>query len=285
MLSKQQIRAYRQNGFIVLPNFFAGEVILEVLEDISNLLNNSRNVHTHDKTFDLYPDHSADVPKVRRIKQPHAVSKIVREVLKDEKLRGVICQLLGPDVRIRSSKVNLKRASDGPAIEWHQDWAYCPHTNDDLLAISVMLDPCTLHNGPLQIIPGTHLEKIFDHHSEGIFCGGIDATLLRNHADKAVSCIGDQGTIVVHHVRSVHGSAANRSLQSRRLLIFELVSADAWPLMGVQDLNEYNNRMLFGNPVTVPRMCAVPVRIPLPKPVHQGSIFENQRTMANRSFD
>jgi len=37
-----------------------------------------------------------------------------------------------------------------------QDWAFYPHTNDDVLAIGVLLDDCDLANGPMLVTPGTH---------------------------------------------------------------------------------------------------------------------------------
>ena len=36
---------------------------------------------------------------------------------------------------------------------------------------------------------------------------------------------------------------------------------------------------------TAPRLTPVPVRIPLPVAAFQGSIYENQRTLATRYFD
>ena len=54
------------------------------------------------------------------------------------------------------NKINIKAPEYGAAVEWHQDWAFYPHTNDDLLAIGVALDDCEEENGPLMVIPGSH---------------------------------------------------------------------------------------------------------------------------------
>ena len=48
--------------------------------------------------------------------------------------------MIGPDLRLHGSKLNLKSPQYGSPVEWHQDWAFYPHTNDDILAIGVMLD-------------------------------------------------------------------------------------------------------------------------------------------------
>ena len=51
---------------------------------------------------------------------------------------------------------------------------FYPHTNDDVLAIGVMLDDMTEENGPLLIMPGSHKGPTYDHHSNGFFAGAID---------------------------------------------------------------------------------------------------------------
>ena len=51
----------------------------------------------------------------------------------------------------------MKSAQYGSPVEWHQDWAFYPHTNDDMLAIGVLLDDCDLANGPMLVTPGTHI--------------------------------------------------------------------------------------------------------------------------------
>ena len=44
------------------------------------------------------------------------------------------------NILLKSSKLNTKFEKGGSAVEWHQDWAFYPHTNDDVLAVGVMLD-------------------------------------------------------------------------------------------------------------------------------------------------
>ena len=48
---------------------------------------------------------------------------------------------------------------------------------------------------------------------------------------RAVPCLGKAGSITVHHVRAVHGSATNFSGKERRFLLFQYRAADAWPLL------------------------------------------------------
>ena len=41
----------------------------------------------------------------------------------------------------------------------HQDWAFYPHTNDDLITVGIYLDDCSEKNGPLKIIKNSHKKK------------------------------------------------------------------------------------------------------------------------------
>ena len=52
----------------------------------------------------------------------------------------------------------------------------------------------------------------------------------------------------------------------------------------LDDLEEFNRRVVHGEPTLEPRLAPAPVRIPLPKAVYQGSLYENQRTLGSRFF-
>ena len=52
---------------------------------------------------------------------------------------------------------------------------------------------------------------------------------------RRVPCLGKAGSITVHHVRAVHGSATNFSGRQRRFLLYQYRAADAWPLLGLKE--------------------------------------------------
>lgn len=147
-----------------------------------------------------------------------------------------------------------------------------------------MLDDCTSDNGPLLVVPGSHRGPIFDHHAGGRFCGAIDPAAIRDEIARAVPLTGRAGSMSFHHVRLVHGSAQNVSSLPRTLLLYEYGAADAWPLMGVKDLDDFDARLITGAPTIEPRVVPAPVRIPLPPALHQGSIYENQSDASRRYF-
>ena len=198
----------------------------------------------------------------------------------------MVVQLIGPDLRYEHTKLNIKPSRGGEPVEWHQDWAFYPHSNDDILEVGVMLEDCTLENGPIMVIPGSHRGPVFDHHYDGYFAGAIDPSAAGLDVSRAVPLTGKAGTITLHHVRMVHGSESNLSDRDRPLLLLGYCAADAWPLKAelFGDLESFNARMVRGKPTLEPRLANVPVRMPYPPAPHQGSIFENQRLVKGRSF-
>lgn len=287
-LSTEQVQAYRRDGFLVVPDVLDAAEVADLRRATDELVEQSRQVSTHTPVFDLEPTHSAAQPRVRRIKMPHAQHPVYAAVMRHPQILAVLQALVHPAIRFDSSKLNLKSAVGGAAVEWHQDWAFYPHTNDDLAAVGVMMDDVTLANGPLLCVPCSHTGPVHDHHdTDGLFCGAMDPTRAEVDYSSAVPCTGRAGSISIHHARTVHGSAVNTSTDPRRLLLFQYRAADAWPLLAKNQVgfDEWQSMLLCGqDDPSAPRCAAVPVRLPLPAAQHQGSIYENQRSLKNSFF-
>jgi len=153
-----------------------------------------------------------------------------------------------------------------------------------VLATGIYLDDCGTENGPLLVVPGSHKGPVFDHHANGYFTGAMDPELKTAGYDRAVPLMGEAGSMTIHHARLVHASALNSSSKPRRLLLHEYAAADAWPLMGVANFDEFNGRIVRGKPTIEPRLAPAPVRMPLPPSPFQGSIYENQKANPKRFF-
>lgn len=284
MLSEQQVQAYKRDGVIVVPDVLDGQVLARMRQVVAELVAGAANTTEHTDVYDLEPGHTPRSPRVRRIKAPHKVHAVFDEVVRSPEVIGILKALLGPGLRLHGSKLNMKSAHYGSPVEWHQDWAFYPHTNDDVLAIGVLLDDTDLSNGPMLVTPGTHTGPVWNHHgADGRFAGLIDPDEIRAEIDRAVPCIGRAGSMSFHHVRALHGSALNTSDRPRNLLLYEVAASDAWPLMGVKDFDDFESRLLAGGSVTTARMAVAPVRMPLPPPARSGSIYETQ-SIATKSY-
>jgi ectoine hydroxylase-related dioxygenase (phytanoyl-CoA dioxygenase family) len=201
--------------------------------------------------------------------------------------------LLGKDISLKTSKLNTKAPGGGAAVEWHQDWAFYPHTNDNVLALGLMLNDVDIDNGPLMVIPKSHKGPVLSHNNNGVFCGAINPNDKGFDISKAVTLTGKARSMTIHHARTLHGSAPNNSEKNRLILFYECNSADAWPLVGVgaylkntnpiELCKQMENQMLSGEVSYQPRMESVPVVLPLPPAPDYGSIFTTQKTGGAKS--
>ena len=275
MLTGEEIQFYREKGYLGVDNVLSNEEVEALRRVTDEFIERSRAVATSDEVFDLEPDHSPENPRLRRIKNPSGQDPVFDRVHRHDGILDIVAQLIGPAIRSMGTKLNMKAEDSGSPVEWHQDWAFYPHTNDDLLAVGVAIDAMTRENGCLMVMPGSHKGKVYDHHQDGRFVGAVTEEDFDDGDAEPVEV--SAGGISLHHVRALHGSLPNVSNKPRRLLLIMFSAADAWPLINsVRDWDAYNSGLLRGEPVWEPRLEKLPVRVPLPPPELTGSIFETQ---------
>ena len=156
MLSPTDIEHYDRDGYLVVEDVLTDEQVAALRQGADDWVEASRQVEANGDVFDLEPGHNGDRPHVRRIKNPAALNEAYDSVMRGAAVLDIVAQLLGPDIRYQSTKLNMKSAGVGSPVEWHQDWAFYPHTNDDVLAVGVVIDDMSLDNGCLLVMPGSH---------------------------------------------------------------------------------------------------------------------------------
>lgn len=290
-LTQDEIDFYHEYGYVIARGVFTGEKLKRLQRETDTIVANAAGISEHNDLYDLEDSHSPSNPRVRRLKEPYRHFDYFDEVARDPEVVNLVSQLVGPDVRLYGGKMNLKSAGYGAPVEWHQDWAFYPHTNDDVLATGLLLDDCDEMNGPMMVLPKSHKGPTYDHHADGYFCGAMASNDPEAAANldytKAVKLTGKAGDMTIHHVRLVHGSEMNKSNRQRRLLLHEYAAGDAWPLVGLK--GEFNHcfydLMVKGQPTNQPRTVSAPVRLPYPAALSGGSIYENQKGTESRYFE
>lgn len=281
-LSPEQVAFYHTNGYLGVDNVLSADEIAELRRVTDEFVEVSRLITGSDAVYDFEPGHSASKPLVRRIKTPAQQHAVYDGALRHQSILDLVAQLIGPAIRANGDKLNMKSPEVGSPVEWHQDWAFYPQTNDDLLAVGVPLDDMLVENGCLLVIPGSHTGPLLDHHQNGVFVGAVTDPSFDARA--AVPIELRAGGISIHHVRTLHASAPNTSSRQRRLLLFQYCAVDAWPLLGVGSWDGFNATILRGEPTYTPRLTPVPVRVPLPNAAHGGTIYEIQSQLARSGF-
>ena len=282
MLTQEQIDLYDKDGYIKVEAVITTEEVAALRRVTDEFVEKSREVSEHNDIFDLEPGHSPTNPRVRRIKNPCLYHTVYDQTLRHPNILGIVAQLIGSGIRYNGHKLNMKYPEFGSPVEWHQDWAFYPHTNDDLLAVGVVIDDMTVENGALMVLPGSHKGPTLDHHQNGAFVGAVTEPGFT--PEGAVPIEIKAGGITIHHVRALHGSAPNTSEKPRRLLLFQYCAVDAWPLKGIPDWDTFNEFIIQGEPTNQPRIVSTPVRMPQPYSEKKGSIYEVQSILENPMY-
>ena len=293
MLSGAQKAFYAENGYLLVEDAVTPAQLARMQAIAGEFIEASRSVAESNEVYELDAGHGPDTPRLTRIKLPHKQHPYFWEILTKSRVTEVLNDLLGPDTTLLTSKLNTKAPGGGAAVEWHQDWAFYPHTNDDLLAFGIMLGDVGPENGPLMVIPGSHRGPLLSHHANGVFCGAIDPADPLFEKDRIVTLTGKAGAMTVHHARLLHGSAPNTSDRARMLLFYEMARADAWPILGSNSYfhalgqrrfwDDLQERTITGKPCLTPRLEKVPVTMPLPPAPDISSIFKMQKTGGGKS--
>ena len=276
-------KQYDRDGYVLVEGLLPDAFVKEIQSRTQVIIEAVSEGSLNDPLLDIVEDASSG-RHLRRIEHPEQFHTIYDRVMRYEPLLDIVQELLGGTVRFDHGKLNFKPPASGAKVQWHQDWAFLPHTNDDMLAVGVMLEDVGSDNGPLMVVPKSHKSKVYSHHHDGAFVGGIDARDIAEALIKAIPITGRAGSISIHHTRLLHGSATNQGTTDRPMLFYNYFAVDAFPVFHHFDWEEFNSRILRGEPVFTPRMKLVPMRIPEPGPKSDDgqstrSLYELQQNM------
>src|SRR5262245_45335390 len=229
-LTDAQVESYHRDGYLAVPAVLDAEQIGALRHVTEAFVERSRSVTKSDALFDLDPRNAAAQPVLRRIKNPADNDPLYRWVAFESPIPDIVTELIGPDIKFQHSKLNLKGSHGGAPVDWHQDAAFYPHSNDDVLAVGLLLDDADADNGALAVLPGSHRGPGYEHYAGDQFVGAMQPEdLARLDLGRARLLALPAGSIHIHHYRLVHGSAPNLSARPRRLLINSYRAADALP--------------------------------------------------------
>ena len=264
VLDQRQRERYFADGFLAVPGYVSSAWLDRLSAVVAAKIDESRTLTASDDQFDLAPDHSGEKPNIRRLRKAIDQHPELWAFATDSPVVDLVADLLGPDVRFHSSKLNFKWSEGGEPVRWHQDIQAWPHTNFSVLTFGVYLDDTGPEQGPLTALPGTHRGPIFDQFDDdGRWTGAVatcDVATLRT--ETAVDLCGPAGTIVLLHCRVVHGSAANYSSRMRPLLLNVYASADALPFSPAPAPTSKTGALVRGREPTHVHMEPYPAKLP-----------------------
>ena len=296
-INNKEINHYKKNGFLLKDELISKKDILKLNSLINRIVTkekkskkkviNQGGTQSYNNYHFVFNSNSSKNKEILRLNNPQNNNKLFYNLSRNKKIINIVKKLIGGTVRFHLGKLNFKlpNKKKGSLVEWHQDFAFYPHTNDDLITVGIYLEDCYEKNGPLKVIKGSHRKKLYSHHSnDNYFVGKINTKKNKINLKKSVSLTGKAGSVVFFHCRTIHGSGLNHTNGSRPLILFGYRACDAWPIINdgnphpETNFENYDANIIYGKKSIVPRCTDVPVIIPLPKKKHYVSIYQLQKS-------
>ena len=237
-LTIQERERFEVDGYLMAKNAVSQEQLTKLQSEIKVWVDKSRQ-HTKPygeptidgrPRFDMGADHTALKPALRRINNPSDISESYFQVMSDSKMVDMVAELIGVNVKFHHCKINLKCPGANTTVHYHQDFAFTPHSNDDVVTALLLLDDVTEDNGCLMVVPGSHKGKMYSLYDGKQFIGRVDDATETFLKSKQIPVVGSAGDVCLMHTRLAHGSAPNKSETPRGLYICVYTAADAIPL-------------------------------------------------------
>ncbi len=269
-LTPEQHDAFWRDGYLVVADAVTPTQLAALQGDIVAWVEESREhaapfgPPTIDgrPRFDMGAEHTAARPALRRINNPSDISDAYRSVMLDARTVDMVSDLIGPDVKFHHCKINLKLPGAKTEVSYHQDFAYTPHTNDDIVTALLFLDDIDESNGCLTVVPGSHKGPMLSLFDGERFTGAVAVDEEKKALAQSVPCVGKAGSVCLMHTKLLHGSAANGHDKSRGLYICVYTAADAVPIARnpMPSLNE--GRIVRGKEARFARLTEGVVELP-----------------------
>src|SRR5207302_3415429 len=254
----EQKTHYEDQGYLGFPQMLSSEELARLRAALAEVLREAEGLTESNDKFSVTQGDDGTW-SVRRIFNPIAHHQAFADLILNPKILDVVENLIGPNIQLHHTKLNLKPPSNREArFEWHQDYPFFPHTNFDLLAVMIYFDDSTEENGCLNIIPGSHRWGPRNHlfAKDGAFSSQLQDKSVVEDPARWLKVPVPAGGMEVHHCNMLHSSTANRGTKPRSAMVIQYRAADNVALGGntsnagfglqVRGVNPYTVRMIGG---------------------------------------
>lgn len=208
-LTRDERRLYDEQGFVLVPEIFSAAELEEIDQEIDRILPDA----------DAQGEHSGWIFKIV------GHSDLASRFAEDERLLGLIEDIVQPGISVHSSKIVTKLPHSNEICHWHQDEAFYLEPDDPetvsktRMSVWVPLQDATEQNGCLWIVPESHrwgLES-YTWADDGTCRKRIDREAYAN--EHAIQVPVRAGSAVLFSAWTWHHSKNNQTDQVRRAFI------------------------------------------------------------------
>jgi len=213
------VRAFNDDGFVVIPSFFGAVELTEIEINLDRFV---REVIPTLSPTEVFYEDKARLDSLKQIQRMHMHDSFFDHLCYG-KPKLLAEELLGEAVIGKNLQYFNKPPVLGQATPPHQDGFYFMLKPCLALTMWIALDVVDEINGCVRYVKGSHKNGLRPHRrtktlgfSQGIsdFGSELDQTY-------EVMCLAQPGDLLAHHAMTIHRAEANRSeRQSRRALGF-----------------------------------------------------------------
>jgi hypothetical protein len=206
-LDDDEVERYRREGWVV-PRFRLPPArVASMVDALETLLRQNPGVRPEKLVSAHIEGHNGE--GVRG-------SRAFLDLARDPEIVELVSCVLGEDVILWGCHVFCKPAEEGYETPWHQDGHYWPIRPLANCTAWVALEPSTVENGCLRVIPRSHADQRLHEH---LHEDRTDLTLNQRlaHVDEAaaVDIELQPGEMSLHDVYMIHGARPNTSVRRR----------------------------------------------------------------------
>ena len=230
----QQAQQYEERGYFTVPNVISQQTAAEMLGVIKNaiLTPDTEDIGTDVDPMDPMLD---DTPEARAVRFRKLNKFNQRNPLIwhnahcGQPVLDIARYFLGDDILLKYDSCFLKPAKSGSATPWHQDNGLWRDGDTEPFNFWMALEPATIENGCLQMIPGSYKTEIVHH---VLYQDSIHGELPRERVEEMIDTYGvehielEPGSVVVWHSNAWHYSPPNTSDKGRIAIAGVMSSPD-----------------------------------------------------------
>jgi ectoine hydroxylase len=220
-LTEHQLKSYQKKGFIFLKSFFSPHEVAVFLAEARRLAADPA-IRGREEAI-----REPDSDETRSVFDAHRLHPLFDRVARDPRLVAIAQSILGDGIYVHQSRLNLKPGFVGKEFYWHSDFETW-HMEDGMprmraLSCTVLLTDNNEFNGPLFIVPGSHMHYVTcvgetpdEHYKVSLKrqeIGVPDPESLAQLVERGgiQSMKGPAGSVILFDCNAMHGSSSNIS--------------------------------------------------------------------------
>ncbi|CAM5404493.1 Ectoine dioxygenase OS=Streptomyces tendae OX=1932 GN=thpD PE=3 SV=1 [Streptomyces tendae] len=153
-VSAGDLQALDRDGFLAIDQLIAPDEVAEYQRELERLTTDPA-IRADERSI-VEPQSK----EIRSVFEVHKISEVFAKLVRDERVVGRARQILGSDVYVHQSRINVKPGFGASGFYWHSDFETW-HAEDGLpnmrtISVSIALTENYDTNGGLMIMPGSH---------------------------------------------------------------------------------------------------------------------------------